>query len=155
MRLLKMKDIKKQRSFPIIFLVILTFLALTIIIPMVTTPMRRPETMFRNYILRITPMGTNIEDVIHVIENTDDWGGAFVCYEFGFSPRDPGHFGPHGLEGIPELSRIGEMSVSSHMGVHHAWYRWFPLMEFSVTVFWAFDEDGKLIEVFISRIGMV
>jgi len=121
---------------------------------MITTPMRRPEAMFRNYILRITPMGTNIEDVIQVIEIRDDWGIPNINYEFGIAPQRPRSREPRG-SGLPDLSRIGEMSVSSHIGTHFAWYRWFPLMEFSVVVLWAFDGDGNLIEVFISRGGMI
>jgi len=146
--------IKKQRNFPIVFLTILIFLALTIIIPMITTPMRRPEAMFRNYILRITPIGTNIEEVIQVIEARDDWGVPHIKYELGIVPERPWIRTPRGL-GQPDFPRIGEMSVSSHMGTHFAWYRWFPLMEFSVVVYWAFDEDGELIEVFVSRFGRI
>jgi len=153
--LLKRKDTNKWIKIPILFLGILIFLSLTIIIPMITTPVRRSSTMIRNYIVRITPIGTRIEDVIQVIEDRDDWGVPHINYEFGIAPQRPWIRIPHGIEGIPDLDRIGEMSVSSNMGTHFAWYRWFPLMEFSVVVYWAFDEDGELVEVFVARFGMI
>ena len=109
--------------------------------------------MFRNYILRIKLIGTSIDEVIQTIERHYDWGAPGINFERGFAPSSPGRRGGP-PDGQPDLPRIGEMSVSSYMGSYRAWYRWFPLLEWGVSVFWGFDGNGELIEVFIWKIGM-
>jgi len=108
--------------------------------------------MLRNYILRITPIGMNIDEVIHILDARDDFRYLQINRNAGFSPL----FGsinipPAGFSGLP---MIGRMSVSTYLGTYRAWYEWFPLMEFSVSVFWGFDEAGNLIDIHTMKIGM-
>jgi len=51
---------------------LLVTVILLIAIPMVINPMQRPEGMLRDYILRMTPIGTSIDDVIEVARSRDD-----------------------------------------------------------------------------------
>jgi len=131
----------------IVALALLTVMILSIVIPMLTTPYRRPIGMIRNHILRITPLGTNIEDVINILDSKDDFGALHIDFESGFraTPGDR-HAG---------MDDMGEMLVSTGLGRYRAWYRWFPLMTWAVGASWIFDGDGQLIEVHIRVHGMI
>ena len=133
---------RKQKKIMLAILFLLSVMILSIVIPMFTTPMRRPSNMVKSYILRITPLGASIEDVIQVIESRNDWDVRYINLNEGFQ------LGP------PNITVIGEMSIRVHLGTYRAWHKWFPLMEWAVDVFWGFDEDGRLIEVHIRKIGM-
>jgi len=131
----------------IVAFALLAVMVLSIVIPMLTTPYRRPIDMIRNHILRITPLGTNIEDVIAILDSRDDFGSLHIDFERGFqaTPGDR-HAGKYDM---------GEMLVSTGLGMYRAWYRWFPLMTWSVGASWIFDGDGILIEVYVRRHGMI
>jgi len=110
--------------------------------------------MIKNHILRITPLGTSIEDVIKIIENRNDFGDMHVNLERGFTPSTPasGWYAVTGQRGV--IPVIGEMSIRVHLGTYRAWHKWFPLMEWEVIAFWGFDGDGNLIDVHIQETGM-
>ena len=55
------------------------------IIPMIVNPMRRPESMATNYVLRLTPIGMDMEEVISILENHINWRIRWISYERGFS----------------------------------------------------------------------
>ena len=142
---------KKRKKVMVVILFLFVIILLVAIIPMLTNPMRRPRNIIRHQVLRITPIGMNIDDVIEVIERRDDWGEPIVSYEFGFAPLSPGRRRPLPAElGLPDLPRVGKMSISSYMGNYR---NWFMLLVVDVTIFWAFDEDGKLIDVHIWKAG--
>jgi hypothetical protein len=130
-----------------ILAVMIFSMAMSIVIPMLTTPYRRPTGMVRDHILRITPLGTSIEDVVSILEDRDDFGPLHIDFEQGFraEPVDR-HAG---------MNDMGEMLVSTGLGRYRAWYRWFPLMTWSVGATWIFDGDGNLIEVYVRRLGMI
>ena len=146
---------KTWRKFIVIVLSLLIFITLVTFIPMLITPRRRPVNMVRNYILRITPIGTNIEDVIKVIESRDDWGGASVDYERGFYRETASRPPLPGVEPLfpVSFSVIGEMSVSAGIGRYRSWHNLFFIDVIGVGVTWGFDGDGNLIEVHVRKGG--
>ena len=75
---------------------------------MLRNPIQRPDSMLRNYILRITPLGTNIEDVIELINNRDDWGSIDV-HDFVLDPSEP----TLSYQEYLERPRTGEMRMRS------------------------------------------
>ena len=129
--------------FIIVLLSILLFVALVTFIPMITTPIRRPLYLVRSYVLKQTPIGTDIEDVIAVIESRDDWSAATVI-EGGLITR------PIGKPSVV----VGEVSVVANLGRFHAWYVMFGVPSVSTSAQWDFDEDGRLIDVFIRQGGL-
>ena len=135
----------------LIVLSLLIFITLVTFIPMLITPSRRPVDMVRNYILRITPLGTNIEDVIKAIESRDDWGMAFIDYERGFYRETATRPPPPGTE--PRHTVIGKMRVSVNIGRYRSWHDLFFFDEIGVSVTWGFDGDGNLIEVHVRKGG--
>jgi len=113
---------------------------------MFTNLERRPQWMIRNQILSITPLGTSIEDVIAIIENSDDFGHMHVDFERGLYRPPTGIYGLPSWIGQP-ARHVGEMYVSAHIGSYRAWYRWFHIT--GKSIIWGFDEDGALVEVYI------
>ncbi|MCL2576486.1 MAG: hypothetical protein FWE27_00340 [Defluviitaleaceae bacterium] len=106
--------------------------------------------MVRNYILRITPLGTNIDDVIELINSREDWSGANVR-DFGLDPKAP--TAPYGA--FHNRPRIGEKTVITNVGSYHSLRAIFFLMRVGVVVSWAFDADDNLIEVHVWRVGHI
>ena len=111
------------------------------VIPMIYNPMRRPASMIRNHILRHTPIGMCIEDVIEVIKSNESWGNPSVNRRSGFWHPRPWAYGAR----LGELI-IGEQSIQTRPDAYNV-----ILFHIRVTrIFWGFDENGKLIEVFVS-----
>ena len=130
----------KKKSIMIVLL-LLTIVILSPFVLMIPNPMRRPQDMARNYILRLTPLGTHIYDVVEIMER-NGYGRLNVNFNSGFPAPPPREY-PN--------ARIGVMSASIGMGNYYlTWYRWFHTTE--VGVRWGFDEDGKLIDVYVRKV---
>jgi len=104
--------------------------------------------MRKNYILNITPIGMNIEDVIEIVEGRHEFTHVWVDLERGFFPQSPSigvwsHMEASGFE------RIGEKAVRAHWGSYGVWFSWFYQNVAYVNIVWAFDGDGNLIDVHI------
>ena len=128
------------------------FVLVTVIIPMILNPARRPDNMVRNYLLNLTPLGTNISDVINIVEGRNDWDVRRIDHERGFTVTNfalPG--------GDPNrVIVVGEMSVRVHIGTTRlVWHAWPPLINWFVEAFWGFDESGNLIEIRVRRFGLL
>ena len=96
--------------------------------------------MARNYILRLTPIGTHIDDVVEIME-WNGYGRLYVNLSNGFRPPPPSFYD----------ARIGVMSARTGWSFYYlTWYRWFHTTE--VNINWGFDEDGKLIDVYVRKI---
>ena len=114
-------------------------------VPMIYNPMRRTAPMIRNHILRHTPIGMCIEEVIEVIENNERWGTPTVNRNNGFfhpGPSVPGW----PICPISGSSIIGDQSVQTRPEIYNV----ILFHERRTRIFWGFDENGKLIEVFVS-----
>ena len=109
---------------------------------MIYNPVRRPRFMVRNHVLRLTPMGTHIDDAAAIIEGIGGWRMARVNYERGFllpAPSDP--FG----------DAVGYMSI--RVWARPYWPGNLPIIgllaQTSTSIFWGFDADGKLTDVYV------
>ena len=128
---------------PVIYVIIFLVWHLT---PMIYNPLRRPAPLIRNHILRHTPIGMCIDEVIEIIENNERWGNPNVLRTSGFS---------HPLHNVPgwplsELTGaaiVGDMSIRTFAERYSVGFIW--RMERRVNIFWGFDEYGKLIEIFV------
>jgi len=132
----------KHLKVPII--IALTLLIITV--PMFINPLRRPQGILKNYILQLTPIGTNIEDVIEIIEMRRTWEILNINFDSGYlhpGPQIPGW--PTAQSGA---SIIGEQSISI-FGNYRAFYYLF--LNKTVYIFWGFDADGKLIKVYVDK----
>ena len=138
---------KPERVAVIIFSLATIIMWLTILIPIFTTPMRRPQSLIRNHVLRLTPIGTSLDDVIAIIDSRDDLSGIIrVDLERGYSRLIFRHAPPFDYEW--PVARTGEKSIILFLGNYRAWY--ISLIDFpstNVHVLWGFDGDGALIAV--------
>jgi len=117
----------------------------------IINPMRRPAARATEYVLRLTPIGTDMDEVIKSVENHRNWhmhpGG--INRDRGFRhPRPESTTIPR--EDWPV--RVGYKSIRVEKGTY--WPAtflapWGILMETVVATFYAFDEDGKLTEVYV------
>jgi len=145
---MSMENIKKRViRCAICFVILLPVLPYIL---MLTNPMRRPEPMATNYVLRLTPIGTDMEEVIRLVENHRNWRIWWINYDMGFSHPRPNTITPPPQE-RPFI--VGEQSIKVDAG--RIWPTSTPVMgyfmEMMVAIFWAFDEDGRLIDVYVRR----
>jgi hypothetical protein len=111
-------------------LITLSIFILVYIFICLLNPLRKSEEKIKESILKLTPVGTSLEDVIKIIENNKKWETRYISYEDGY--LDP-----------KTRAVVGEKSIRAFVGE----YRNFFVT--SVSVFWGFDEDSKLIEICI------
>ncbi|MDR2650343.1 MAG: hypothetical protein LBB94_11610 [Clostridiales bacterium] len=155
-----MSAFKRLKITPMrVLLIILLGIVIVTFIPMVFNPIRRPQKMVRNYILRLTPIGTHIDDVVKFIESKQEWTVLYINYKMGYA-----HLGEP-IPGWPVITRtipgsdgsittrrtsiIGDKSIRAYLGEYYAWYT--LGYHTAVSVFWCFDKGGKLIEVYVSK----
>ena len=128
---------------PVICLIIISIM---VSVPMIFNPLRRPRANVRNYILRLTPLGTSIDDVIEVVESRRGWVVRHISFEHGFRHPDPRNSGWPILQSGPLI--IGEKSVRVNCS-YRAFYKLFTRT--IVDIFWGFDMHGNLIEVYVNK----
>ena len=100
--------------------------------------------MIRSHILRHTPIGMDMEEVIEIIENNARWGSSVINRESGFRHPTPKASPWDYSERVGTLI-VGEQSIQTRPARYNVilWH------ERNVRLFWGFDEYGKLIEVFV------
>ena len=128
------------------FIILLLGIAVLVVFHLAINPLCRPETSIRNYILRLTPLGTDIEEVILILENRDELEVRYINYSNGYiyqgSPIASWPTNEYGM------SVIGDKSIKVE-GSYRAIYKLF--LESVVDVCYGFDVDGKLVEVTVSK----
>jgi len=112
---------------------------LVVFIAIFSNPLRWSDAYVRNHVLKLTPIGMSMEDVIVVIEGQEAWETRYIDYESGYLSRGP--LVPDRPVSFSGYSIIGEKSIRALVGE----YKY--LLVTSVTVFWGFDENSELIEV--------
>jgi len=130
-----------------IVLYIIIIVAFLTVLVICTNPLRWPHKWVRNYILKMTPIGTHIDDVAALIASKERWNTYSINYESGFVHphlRDDPKWPTSTISGN---SVIGEKSIRVHIGTYRAFYKLF--FETYVDVLWGFNQDGELIEVFV------
>ncbi len=129
-----------MRKTMIYTLIVLSVIVLIVAIILLLNPLRRSQEQIKNDILKLTPMGTSMEDVIKIIESKKQWEIDYISHEHGY--RRPG---------TPEYSDIalgretivGEKSIRVLVGEYR------NIFITSVTVFFGFDKNSKLIEIYV------
>ena len=141
---------KKRNKILIRFLMILGIITLMVVIALIRNPLLRTEEGIRNYLLRITPIGTSMEEVIGVIDNHEKWSIRFISEDSGVSlhPTVIPESSSRGLYNNPLFPNniIGERSLRVYLGNYSLITRVY------VDAFYAFDEDGKLIEILVWKV---
>ncbi len=103
-------------------------------------PLRWSQGHIRNNTLKLTPIGTSMENVVKIIESKEKWKIDNINYERGY--RRPGTPNPADAA-LGRETIVGEKSIRVLIGEYR------NIFTTSVTVFWGFDENGKLIDVYV------
>jgi len=116
-------------------LITIGIILLAVIVIILLNPLRRSAETIKANILKLTPIGMDMEDVIKVVEKKRSWR-IHIDYEYGFSKQESG----------TRRKIIGEKSISAFIGEYR------NIFDTSVTVFWGFDENPKLIDVWVWKV---
>jgi hypothetical protein len=116
----------------LITLIILVLLCLLGVVMYIMNPLTKSEEQIRESLFKETPIGTHLDDVIKYIESQRKWEVRTISHEHGFYHQ-----------GISPRREIGEKSIRANLGEYGF------IFTTSVTVFWGFDEDSKLMEIWV------
>ena len=116
-----------------------------VVMSLLLNPLYRSEESIRKTLLRITPLGTDMEKALKVIKRKVQWNVSYIDYEHGyFAQRWSKEAEEHYLTtGEPLV--IGVMSIEVYLGGYWAFFIT------DVTAFWGFDESGKLIDICVAK----
>jgi hypothetical protein len=98
----------------------------------VLNPLRRSEAHIRRELLRETPLGTQLASVQQHIAHKG-WSVLYVSEKSGFYDQRK-----------RPASVVGEKSIRASLGD----YQDIPLKA-NVTVYWGFDKDSRLIDIWV------
>jgi len=104
-----------------------------------TNPLRQSSEQIREDILELTPMGTNFYEAAGILERVkldENWERMSVDYGRGIPMGELGRVG----------TSVGEHSIRATIGNYSNFFMT------DVVVFWVFDKDLELIEVFVEKI---
>jgi len=138
--IIKFKELETKKKVLIICVCTMSLVFLIILM----NPLRRSEEHIRERMLKLTPVGTSIEDVVEII-NKRGWSNDGVL--------DRGYGLANG--GTPTIYTsyftnepvIGTKSIRANIGEYHAYmiiYTW-------VFCYWGFDENSRLIDIAIEK----
>jgi hypothetical protein len=126
------------KKFLVIFIVLIIGL---ISIKIITNPLWKPVYKIRVNLLRELPIGTKLEDVIKYIESKN-LEIRWINYEQGFYYRS--NIGnSNSIEGDDRV--IGDKSIRILLGKYNTPF------EIYVIVYFGFNKDGKLIEIWVLK----
>ncbi|MCL1808700.1 MAG: hypothetical protein FWG42_02910 [Clostridiales bacterium] len=114
----------------ILVLISVCVIALTLVVMTLANPLLKSENRIRGDILKLTPIGTSMDDVLTMIGENDNWRTVGGSSEHGYSPTGQ--------------QCIGERYKSVNIGRRE------PFIE--VRSIWIFDKNGILIDICIERI---
>ena len=126
-------------------LIALSAAVLITVIILMSNPLRWSNEHIRANMLKLTPIGTSMEDVIKVIESNEKWkirsirdNGYLLV---GNIPAFPSSFYEH------KHPIIGVKSIRAYLGEYRM------IFAVGVSVFYGFDEDSKLIDIAVLKEG--
>lgn len=120
----------------VVLFIVLLVLFLVEGIRMLSNPLINSEANIRDLLLEKTPIGTKMEDVLEFIEVNEEWEVKSINYETGFYHQR-----------ITPPRVIGEKSIRVSLGNYRVIRNMY--FETNVTVFYGFDENGELVEIWV------
>ena len=131
-------DVKKKGCLIAYLAVLGMFILGIIVIKIIEHPNPDPADVIRNQVLEQTPIGMSMDDVLEIIQSNDEWKLDFVNYNNGFR-----------ISYEPGQTWIGEKSISASLEPYYPLGRLY--FSSTISIFWGFDKDEKLIEVLTRR----
>ena len=110
-------------------LLIKIILAILVLLIFYLNSIMSPVSIIRNRFLHDTPIGTDMNDVIKYVKRHKKWTQVYVSDEYGYVDDD--------------RNEIGSKSVGACIGAYYVPF------EMSVTVEWGFDDESKLVDIYV------
>ncbi|MCL2354732.1 MAG: hypothetical protein FWC68_02410 [Oscillospiraceae bacterium] len=125
-----------------------------IIIMALLNPLRKSEESIREDILELTPIGLTMEEVIETIENNREWTNEHLIFDRGYAIMRAGVEGDYiffpviyySENNVNFIKTVGVKAIRLNIGNYHS-----PLSETVVLVYWAFNENGELIDIAVDK----
>ena len=121
------------------------FIILAIVIIMQVNPLLKSPERIRSDMLKLTPLHSSMDEVLEVIYSKEKWEIKRVNYDNGYVNYDiliPNTDPRYPLE--YDHLVVGEQSIRAYLGKTWTFGQ-------SVTVSWGFDENSRLIDVYVSK----
>ena len=129
---------KKKSIVIYIFILIGVIISTMIIISYINNPLQKSANRIREDILKFTPVGMSMDEV-EIVIRAENWRIAEGSSERGYINPNPS---------LPIEQRIvGEKYIGADIGIS----RYLIILSQSIRVYWGFDEDGKLIDVYVTK----
>ena len=123
-----------MKKIMIYILSILVIIILGVVMMTLLNPLRKSEKGIRKDILKLTPMGSSMEEVIRIIESNEKWKNMYVNHEY-----------PSEHTNLNNDTIIGAKSIKVLAGKYNT------ILDTYVEIYWGFDENEKLIEIGIRK----
>ena len=109
--------------------------------------LRRSTEEIREYLLELAPIGSGMDDIIMLIEESETWEIWNIDRRNGFPmvEGDPLTIGNY----VPGAIIVGTQSMRVELGRYR--HNIFALYLTYVTTFWAFDNNSMLIDVQVRK----
>jgi len=123
---------------------------IAVVVGILTPPFFRTPKSMMGDVLKFTPMGTHIDEVAEivrnqtVVRNVNEWREPTISYDSGYV--DP--FGE--VPGWPTIAKPRSHTIVGHQSVR-VYYETRSRIYIYISVYWGFDEEGKLIDVFLTK----
>lgn len=147
------RKLKKSDKYLLILIAccVCAFNIVWLVILPIYNPMRRPLNEATEYVLMLTPIGTHIDEVIEIVDGHRGWSIRRVN-DHGFRHPRPSNFTPSGRP----IFTVGNKSIIVDAGSFRpAHFRGVrgqgAFMETIVRIYYGFDRNGELIDVFVFR----
>ena len=114
-----------------------------------SNPLRKSEEKLREDYLKLTPIGTSMEDVVKLIESKNEWRIVYTL-DFGFVV-DRGRARVPSNEEITENKTIGVKTIKAYIGSYSDILNISNMFNKHVEVYWGFDDNSYLVGVGISK----
>lgn len=111
-----------------------------VLIWLILNPLFMKERKIRDNLLKTIPMSTNMDEALQLIKKNKEWEIRNINYNDGFD------FTPY--YGFPEKGEarvIGEKHIRVYLG------NYFIIVHMDVIAYFAFDENDKLIEIYVEK----
>jgi hypothetical protein len=147
-RLMKKEEWRIALIILAVIIQITTIMQMTVVASMfIINPARMPKPLLRTYMLMRTPVGTDIEDVLTSVHNGRFRWRVFPVVDRGLLVTNNSVFHASHLTCDDDERVVGVKSLRVYLGSYYT------IFEMYSEVFYAFDEDSKLIDIFVVKYG--
>ena len=127
--------------------IVLFAVLMGVVAMMMSNPLRKPPEKIREDLLKLTPIGTSMEEVIGAIRGHKKWRIEYVSDTHGYSVSA---YDGRPSEPAPDEKWIGKKSINAYLGSYCGGIKDY-FFEIGVSVYFGFDEDSKLIDIAVRK----